>query len=821
MKLTHLVYSTAIAALTCSALADTIAWYRFETTDAIGTDIAVGTRLTNSVSATVYPLEVQNFGRNGRWNKTKTTQVGQTSWVPKAGNAPGRVFPDGDSSFTVANLRGLSLRQGRNDGAESSGTVLRMIENGVPFVPQTFTIEFFWKSNGFNFQSGNQYKSFISRPAATGYDAGENYEKGTFKYGFEFGINGAQALKLRYSTASQANYEKSFGVNIVNDGNWHHYAVTVNQVTREANLYCDYELVGNTLSLEGDIYYGSSADLVDPDIRKWTFGGNYYGYCMPVTMDEIRISDAVLEPSQFLGYIDPVAKTQVAEGNTIIYVPFDEDVISLTGAKIASLVGPNQNPEPTASFASASEARFGSGVFSFTNEVCSLSMRQAGDVDRQKNGGSLHVKIGNTAVNTEAGFPLDNFNLDGLEYKKYTIEFFYRVTTDANWSEPIRIWNNDAATKNYRPLMIQLNASHQPAFTIGCIDTHNTGSYTYTTSVKDSKWHHYAVTIDNSTAGSTSYAIYIDYDEKKTGTITGNWTVGSGSAILLGGRANLTGHECDYDELRITHGVLSPDKFLHDCRALDGETIVYLPLDSDLRSVASTWGNPDGTAAVDVNTAAALNDGTLLYFSDPFFAVVDHTLDVERDWNYKSLMYDGTGSVNIGLDASGFLLHDFAYDKLTIEFFYKPYDLSGSWPEVIRLKRANQNFQEIMLQFAGTGTTSPLRFTVAGTQIGDTTGLTGGDLMDGKWHHIAITLDRTIEAGYTTSELFIDGTSKLRAKRNLDFIPDKNIELYFGSRANCKCKAAYDEFRIVHGILTPEQFLKRGTHKVRTMLFMY
>lgn len=80
----------------------------------------------------------------------------------------------------------------------------------------------------------------------------------------------------------------------VNDNSdWRHVAITLNTVTNEWSFYLDYQLMQTRVLVDND-----SSGYVHPDglFEFGKGGGSTYG----TFLDEVRYSDQVLDPSQFL-----------------------------------------------------------------------------------------------------------------------------------------------------------------------------------------------------------------------------------------------------------------------------------------------------------------------------------------------------------------------------------------------------------------------------------------------------------------------------------------------------------------------------------------
>ena len=85
---------------------------------------------------------------------------------------------------------------------------------------------------------------------------------------------------------------------VIQDGNWHHIAITVDQPTRQLCAFIDGERMA-TVALKGDLAYSE-----DPSVP-WCIGGNpNANWAWGGTIDEVRFHDRALAPSEFLRRVD-------------------------------------------------------------------------------------------------------------------------------------------------------------------------------------------------------------------------------------------------------------------------------------------------------------------------------------------------------------------------------------------------------------------------------------------------------------------------------------------------------------------------------------
>jgi hypothetical protein len=108
--------------------------------------------------------------------------------------------------------------------------------------------------------------------------------------------DGGGRLRARFDsqtlgTGSGVGFNQSFSTTAaLNDGQWHHVALTYDGTTRAVDLFRDYVRVGGGTATNALVYD-------DSPLRMGTLGG---GRGFDGWMDEVRLSDAALSPDQFL-----------------------------------------------------------------------------------------------------------------------------------------------------------------------------------------------------------------------------------------------------------------------------------------------------------------------------------------------------------------------------------------------------------------------------------------------------------------------------------------------------------------------------------------
>jgi len=206
----------------------------------------------------------------------------------------GNGIRDGVTGTTSLNKAVLTFTQA-NDKFDGHGAALRVEEaaGDTTLHLQTFTVEFMWKCA----VSSQRWAAPLSRLRVDPANP-PVVRDGTEASTLTMFINNAEGRPVQCIVATQAGGGTSVktltlgsGAGIV-DGAWHHVALTLDGTTHMLTLFADGKPIG-AATLDGPLVY--------QDANPWVFGGHGYdGWQAGGSMDEIRISDKVLAPSEFL-----------------------------------------------------------------------------------------------------------------------------------------------------------------------------------------------------------------------------------------------------------------------------------------------------------------------------------------------------------------------------------------------------------------------------------------------------------------------------------------------------------------------------------------
>ena len=497
----------------------------------------------------------------------------------------------------------------------------------------------------------------------------------------------------------------------IDDGRWHHLAVTFNFGTKKVYSYVDYVRISNATmdSKAIGFYHPSNSPL--------QIGGNANNSTRRHNgeIDEVRISDEALPPEKFLRYV-PMREI---DGDTMYYLPFDagaEDWFSTTAPPInaaTNIVG------TITVYKNATLAE----MPCVTNDVPGDGIRNGVFAsDRFANGGATHLPVTGVGAHHGVSFLLrDPNNL--IAASNFTFEAF--VKTDRETTKPADSQYADSFSLFFSGYMKVLmnGANKQLLFryngSSGMTDS-------YVARIDDGRWHHIAYVYD---AAAETMTGYVDYKQVTTAV------VGSGG---LGAEIRISGQDSSYqtlpgcvDEVRITRRALSPTEFLTTHACVTNTTLAHADFEDGLDM------SPD-TGLIDAGIATARTGGSVpvLDASVPGRIALDGAAMQDMRDNRKSVRIDGG---KIGWKEQTFL----NLPTFTVEFFAKLDSLDTS-ANLIRLTHgasADGNPLWALYEYEQSGTRYVRLATYDGTTFNHLNVLVNSNLADGRWHHWALTFD--------------------------------------------------------------------------------
>lgn len=356
---------------TCSLWAGVLGYWTFEGTP--GSTIAAGATFANTVDGSTLSLE--SFDRYG----TAASQGHLSTFVAPCGAdasmymKPARIgtetpFP---SAYHI-------------DGVDSNaGCPLYLHDATGALNLQTFTLEFLVR--------------FSASPRSWAMLASRNYHY--FGAGMGTYYNGLYIIPDNSKTPAhwtwmfhyccQTNENGAvgygdivFGSKSLNDGQWHHVALRVNEAEHRVACFIDYVRFNDVGELPGPFAYDyTNGNTVER--HPWVFGNHqvYNNYAWSGDFAAIRLSDERVMAENMLR----CGQTR-ADGRTLVWLPLDADFGALA----------NVDTQPTnGTFAADVAATLANGKVAFTNLVANVRpVDGAGVRQRADNTGCLAVKGG-------------------------------------------------------------------------------------------------------------------------------------------------------------------------------------------------------------------------------------------------------------------------------------------------------------------------------------------------------------------------------------------------------------------------------------------
>ena len=635
-------------------------------------------------------------------------------------------------------------------------------------------------------------------------------------WGIIFYTSGKAVLRVqtRNSAGTAQDSDKSFEVadsanSGVLDGNWHHVAFTYDGTT--AKLYVDYVLkVSKAWSYPLDYNTDNAGMLSICGFDKQTYG-HWHGF-----IDEVRISDAALEPEQFIhpgGIVSASLSEKIAavtDEDTALYLPFDSVETSVTdpffggvgapfvfnaanvaNAPIVKATLPTSGMLPTASAETVSNIVHG-GIFA-TDSAANGGCWDFG-VNSAETGRSIHMAVNDYSASART---------HSATAGDFTMEFF--VKTHARPSKTTYLVREICPGSTAWSMYL---SSGKDALT--CSLTPQTGSASSLEAVfTQGVWHHVALVVNRTLRSATFYL-----DGAVVGGVTNfdlKHAAGDVAECLhLSGYSasdsadNL--HNLAIDELRITKRALAPQEFLmagaNGTSALE-PTRAWIGFEGDL----SVEPRPDEIPA-GVKSANA-------QFSDVVWGngkIMDGAGNVIRETNAHSMWFSG-GSEKTYFNRN--MLIDTDLDSQTVEFFMKaPKDSATAWAYMLRAYTdyAMGDATNKMCWTIGYHDAAGHIYVGAVTSEFPTKSVTKyfedgeHDLDDGRWHHVAV----TFEPDDTTNTLvtFYSDYKKCGEPKSINGRL-KHIagEPYMRLGMGNGFRGWIDEVRISKGVLTVDQML--------------
>ncbi len=565
MKINSRALAATFTAFIASAqllTADTVLWYRFEEHEP-GYTMTSTDRVTNEVDAAamqgVPKWSAANQWKNHRPNYKAVPKGYEAIYDPVSG----KIYPNA----TVMNFPPTHTSDSAfiGDGPHIETPDCEALHL------QSWTVEAFVARTG-------QYRAqdaIVMKQCNGGASTRCNYaiyrpSGGSNKYAFQvLAYNeGGTGFKSTASSSALGDNTALAGNLMTKTNFWDHVAVTFDAATRTVRAYKNYVEVSNSPKVFDEGYATQIYDSQFPLLIGTGLGGNLGGF-----IDEFRISNVALAPSQFLRMCSPNALPETthyvdfsASTNLSAFAAFTTDTSSAFRGCFANSapVAANNRPEG-AKF----NGKTGSGIVAHGLPEGDTRPGLLSDV-AVANDAAAHI-LTNVLNNTNSGY-IKVPGLGAVADSSATVEFFFKAqpvlpqTGAVNDDAKDAAYLFDLGICNFRVLRAHRQVQMQ-------LSGNSIGYAEDDFHVDDGAWHHLAYVYDRD-EGSEAY--YLDgtrlYGQQKDSLKTAEhklgWKDGTNYSMVLGNNTfssvngGFTMTDTVFDEIRITKRALRPCEFL-------------------------------------------------------------------------------------------------------------------------------------------------------------------------------------------------------------------------------------------------------------------
>ena len=660
-------------------------------------------------------------------------------------------------------------------------------------------------------------------------------------WGIIFYTSGKAVLRVqtRNSAGTAQDGDKSFELaestsSGLLDGNWHHVAFTYDGTT--AKLYVDYVLkASKAWSYPIDYNADNAGKLSICGFDKQTYG-HWNGF-----IDEVRISDVALDPSQFLrpgGLVSSALAEKIAavtDEDTALYLPFDAveaavtdpffggvgapfvfNALNMSNAPIVKATFPTSGMLPTTSAATVSNLVH-SGIFA-TDSAANVGCWNFAS-NTVLYGRSIHMTVNDYSASDRS---------HSITAGDFTMEFLLNIH---NKPSSLRYLAREQAAAGGTAWTLYFSGSGDRL----CFSVNNgsAAKSIYSGALVYGEWHHVACVVNRA---ARTAALYVDGElqgmEEGYDILFPAGDVAACLNICGGGYGSAETdhfHDLSVDELRITRRVLAPQEFLtagvNGTTALE-PTRAWVGFENDLTVEPRPNEIPAGSAS-----ASTIYSGVI-----PGIKIIDGNGAVLRSSNTASMRFSGANEKTMfGRN----ILLEREMESQTVEFFMKaPKDSAREWAYMLRAYSAplancqssasdSASIMNWTIGYGGATVANPT-FRSGEVYVGAVTAdfpsssvtrnfndIEGEDakLDDGRWHHVAV----TFEPNDTTNTLvtFYKDYKRCGTPKNINGRMKQIVgvsESCLGM--GCNFTGWIDEVRISKGVLTVDEMLhaqKPGT----------
>ena len=622
------------------------------------------------------------------------------------------------------------------------------------------------------------------------------------------------------STASVWYTGDGLGKTKVNDGAWHHVAFTYDG--SDVRIYVDYALDKKSSDGSGRVYAKTgSIPTYSSDNTTWVGGyatgdANNGGRKFPGVIDEIRVSNATLQPEQFLRMQqldaddDEVARASFDPGE---YGFKQNDWLDL-----ADDLGPNRNRVVFRRVSGADPS------------TCD-TVTKAGDVivaglysDIRTENVASYCQTTNaegTANYIQVPYVSGMLNDNGDAAASYTIETFFKTRGIVSGGSTHRQVVFKFGSQPWINVIFNANSNRNLLYAYYINGTKDNYTDSGVKNIDDGNWHHVACVVDG-TAQTNNICFYIDYqlDKAFTGALP---DIGAGNSLFVGAKERGEGQWFDgwIDDVRVSKRALTPREFLTTRPVGSGDISLLALFEQDYDFACASNADLSVTGVGE----ARIGDNVPTFVKESRGALLlDGTNGTEQATNEYSVHLSRSRVV---FPSSPF----WALDSYTVEFWAKfdgvidangtvaadPETLASHIP-IMRLAKGNGSSYDWYI-YRGREKENNKRIQIAIGGLYPTWVLPSEKLLiDGRWHHYAFTFEPVNNGTSTLVKLFYDyknvsygnpSRSGVTVGSRLPMRVDGRLMLGEGSKDHPNLVGEFDAVRVSKGVLDPSQFLGR------------
>ena len=538
--MSRMIIALVFASLINHALAATRAWWHFD-------ESAAGTKTTTEAGIFINAVDPTTFAGDACEQDSGSFTSGGAQMPVYAES-----FPDGyyvyDPVTDSVRANAIGIRGDSSTGGPTgrAGGV-KIPDAGL--YGDTFTVEFMVKCSN---NPGNTWETLLTRKNSEGKSSLVLRQQGGNLVGSYAYLEAGER-----KTASLAKFNCWQYGSLLNE-KWHHVAFTVDQTVPELKVYADYQLT-QTIALAGRL------DFDDDGTLYLGVGDDAWGGCMTGITDEARVSDVVLEPSQFLRV------QRMDRADVIRYYSFTAlDAAFVGGTMMRGEISPTVKSGGAST--SASVSTYAENI-TLHADAAPIENTDAGNLQQAY----FAIPCDDAAMQT------GDFTVEGM------IRLPDGATSSGTQHYVFRHTKGIIADVEGRTLKFK-----DPSWT-GVKDV----------SFKDANWHHVACVVDR-TNGKIKY--YYDYAIVATITAAvGEMAADSKFYFLSYDNGGLVFNTIDVDELRVSRGALGPEDFIRPAGSTDNSSC---RLSFDATDFASFGYGFDGKAVTRETWGSFTIDGS-------------------------------------------------------------------------------------------------------------------------------------------------------------------------------------------------------------------